>query len=148
MTTASQTDFLTEYTEGFAQLLAAADVGFSWRDFGTQTDGRAPIFLVDVPTDPHKICTLTPTPMDAHPTLTDSAVNLQIRFRAGTDVREVWAMRNATRLVLAGRFPMRLPTGIYISTLTFAYGTSMGQDPSKRWEWADNYRTRASEPRT
>ncbi|HEX4432789.1 MAG TPA: minor capsid protein [Frankiaceae bacterium] len=145
MSAASQTDFLTEYAEGFAQLIAAADIGFSWRDFGTQTDGRAPIFLADVPTGPDVVCTLTPSPMDANPVYTDSAVNLQIRFRAGTDVRQVWALRDPVRKLLAGLFPTRLPTGIYISVLKFAYGTSMGRDASNRWEWADNWRTRATE---
>lgn len=151
MTTASATDFLTEFVEGFAQLLAAeADPaqGFAWDPAGDYADGQTGIFLVDVPTDPDRVVVLTPTPFDAHPTLTDSRVDLQIRLRAGVDVREVWAMRNATRDVLAGRFPMRLPTGVYVSLLDFSYGTSMGREPgTRRFEWAENYRTRASEPR-
>lgn len=146
--TASATDFLTTFTEGFAQLIAGAHVGYAWRDYGSGDPDDAPIFLADVPTGPDRILTLTPTPMAVHPTLNTAAVNLQLRFRAGEDVREVWAMRAATRRVLAGLFPTRLPTGIYISVLTFAYGTPMGIDESRRWMFADNYRTRASETST
>jgi hypothetical protein len=149
---ASATDFLTEYVEGWAQLLATeADPaqGFAWDPAGDYADGQTGIFLHDVPTAPDRVVVLNPTPFDAHPTLTDSRVDLQIRFRAGTDIREVWAMRNASRDVLAGRFPCRLPTGIYVSVLDFSYGTSLGREPgTRRAEWSDVYRTRVSEPRT
>lgn len=146
MSTASATDFLTEYVEGFAQLLAA-ETDLAWQPAGDYPADEAGIFIGTVPASPDKLVALMPTPMDAHPVFTDSAVNLQIRFRAGADIRDTWAMRDQTRRVLAGRFPLLLPTGVYVSTLVFAYGTSMGQDSSKRWEWADNYRTRATEPR-
>lgn len=150
MTAAPATDFLTEYTEGWAQWLAGETdpaQSITWRPDGKYATGKTGIFVATVPTQPDRLITLTPTPFDAHPTLTDARVDLQIRFRAGRDIREVWAMRDATRAVMAGQFPFRLPTGIYVSALDFAYGTSMGQDSSLRWEWVDNYRTRVSEPR-
>jgi hypothetical protein len=148
VTAPSQTDFLTAYTEGFAVLLANAGIGLTWHAAGEYAPTEVGIFIAAVPTSPDKLVTLTPTPMDAHPTLTDSRVDLQIRYRAGQDVRQAWAMRNATRSVLAGRFPVRLPTGVYVSSLVLSYGASLGQDDSRRWSWADNYRTRATEPRT
>lgn len=142
-------EFLRLYTEGFAQLLADdITTPFTWQTSGLYSSGQTGIFIAAVPTSPDRVVTITPIPLDASPTLTDSRVDLQIRFRAGPDIRDVWSMRDASRRVLAARFPLRLPGGIYISRLELAYGGSLGQDDSHRWEWSDSYKTRASEPVT
>lgn len=140
-------DFLTPYAEGYAQLLAAAGIGLSWQTYGSGDPDDAPIFLAVVPTSPDTIVTLTPIPVGAHPTLSDSAMDLQIRFRAGTDIRTLWSVRDAVRYQLASRFPLRLPTGVHVSSMTFGYGASLGQDDSQRWLWSDLWHTSASDPR-
>lgn len=137
--------FLAAYTTGFAQLLAERvdpALNVTWRA-GSYTAGELGIYLATVPTGPDRVIALTPTPTGAHPTLSSSDVLLQTRYRAGANVLDVWAIRDAVRAALTGLFPVELPTGVYVSALTFAYGGSLGQDDNQRWEWADNWRTTA-----
>jgi hypothetical protein len=104
VTAPSQTDFLTAYTEGFAVLLANAGIGLTWHAAGEYAPTEVGIFIAAVPTSPDKLVTLTPTPMDANPTLTDSRVDLQIRYRAGQDVRA--GVGDAQRVPIRARRPV------------------------------------------
>lgn len=145
--TTTAASFLTDYTEGFAQLIAARvdpALAVTWR-VGSYTAGELGIYLARVPTTPDRVITLTPIPTGAGSVLSGADVLLQTRYRAGPDVRDVWAIRDAVRAALTGAFPIRLPTGVYVSTLEFAYGGSLGMDDNQRFEWADNWRTTASD---
>lgn len=145
------TDFLTPYAEGFAQLIAArVDPGLNvaWQASGNYAAGKKGIYIANVPTSPDVIITLTPIPVGGNPLHTSADVDLQVRFRATPDIRDLWTVRDAVRAALAGRFPITLPTGIYVSSLQFGYGAPLGQDDqAKRWMWADLWHTSAADPR-
>ncbi|WP_375490225.1 minor capsid protein [uncultured Jatrophihabitans sp.] len=138
-------DVVTGIGEGAAQLLAHAAVGFSWRT--DSRTGDAPLFIALVPTSPDRVAVLTPALTGGDPVQATTTGTLQLRFRGGQDARDVWGMAAASRRVLRGRFPTRLANGIYIATMSFAYGTSIGRDDANRWEWTDSYRFTATEPR-
>lgn len=143
-------DYTTRFVEGFAQLLAAkVDPSFNvdWQTTGKYATGKVGIFIAAVPTTPDTVITLTPTFSGADPTLSIDRGTLQIRYRAGADIRVLWALRDAVRYVLAGRFPMRLPTGVYVSSLVHASGLPLGQDASQRWSFSDNWSFAATDPR-
>lgn len=138
--TAPPVSFLGQLTEGFAQLLADANIGLSYTANGVYPAGQTGIYIMAVPVTPDRVVTLTPYPSGDDPTLSNSTIGLQIRSRsAGADPRDVMSIDDAVADVLLGNFPLILPTGITVTSLTRGSGVSMGQDDSKRWSWASSY---------
>jgi hypothetical protein len=139
MTTTTPT---RDFVEGFAQLLAAASIGLSWDPALSYTGEQTGIFIASMPPTPARCVVLTPYPIAASPTMSDSTEGLQIRTRsAAADVRDVWALNDAINNYLLGLFPIVLPNGVHVSSLMWTSGGSLGQEPSgaRRWEWSSNY---------
>lgn len=143
--------FLSDFTEGFAQLLAAASIGLTYAD--EYTPDQTGIGLMTWPlglpgADLDNAVALAPYPLVEDPTLGITTLGLQIRSRAaGRDPRAVWAIDDAIAGVLLGRYPLTLPTGVRINTLVKAGSPgSTGVDDSQRWTWLSNYVCSAMHP--
>lgn len=134
--------FTEDFTEGWAQLLAANIAGLAWDPAQSYPAGVTGIFIASMPATPDRCVVLTPYPISADPTLQDSTIGLQIRSRStGPDVRDVWRLDDAVNNYLLGLFPITLPTGVRVASLRFVSGTSLGQEPAgaRRWEWSTNF---------
>lgn len=132
--------FDTDLVAGFAQLLAAADIGLDWHPDGTPYTSGIGIYDSDVPPSPDDVVTLTAYGLGDGPTYADSTRGLQIRVRsAGADPRVSRDMDDAIADVLIGLYPMTLPTGIYVKTLERTSSTPLGQDDNRRWSRSSNY---------
>lgn len=145
-----QVNTLQALAEGVAEQLAAdADeaLAVTWQADGVYTSGHLGIYLAAVPTSPDRIIVLSPRQLTADPTLADAVYGLQTRFRGTQDPRVVWAIRDAVRDVIAGRWPTVLPNGLPIQCVDYSGGGSLGMDSSSRWEWADNWTYRLGEHR-
>lgn len=155
--------YLTDLVEGFAQLLAAGNLGLVWSPSGVYTDGldygQGPygsgdfgtggtaIVVMAIPQSPSRLVSLTPYLLGDNPTLSDSDAGLQIRSRsAAADPRDVFDLDDSIADFLLGNFPLLLPTGISVSTLVRSSAVSLGQDDSKRWEWSSNYALQLHRP--
>jgi hypothetical protein len=141
---------LQALAEGVAQQLAAlADSAqhITWQSSGSYAAGTVGIYMASVPTTPDKIVTLSPRELTAHPTLVDAEYALQIRTRGTPDPRVVWALRDACRDVILGRWPTTLPNGLEIRSVDYAGGGAIGQDASLRWMWSDNFTYQLGEHR-
>jgi len=140
--------FTTQLIEGIAQLLAAdPDGGLSWQSSGVYADGETGIYVLAVPQSPDRIVSLSPAPMKASPTLSDSMFNLQTMSRStGQDPRDVFALDDAVQNVLLGNYPLTLATGVRIGSLQYIGGASGGQDDNNRWLWASRYQLSVHRP--
>lgn len=135
--------FLTDLCEGFAQLIATdADPAqnLAWLTAGVYPSGKTGIYIAHVPPDPNRIVTLTAYGYGDDATYGDTAAGLQVRSRsAGADPRDVYALDDAVADVLLGRYPMTLPTGVYVQTLARSSSTSLGMDDDQRWSHVSNF---------
>lgn len=133
--------FTVALLEGFAQIIADAGIGMAFRHSGqyASADG-IPIFILGIPQSPDEIVTLSPYAYSASGSLSDSEVGLQVRTRSGSDPRRVLVMDDAIQNILLGNYPLKLPTGVVVSTLSYLNGAPLGQDDNNRWEWASSYR--------
>lgn len=141
---------LQALAEGVAEQLAQlADpaLAVAWQPSGVYTADHIGIYLTAVPTSPDRIIVLSPRQITADPTLADSIYGLQTRYRGTQDPRVVWAVRDAVRDVIAGRWPTVLPNGLHVQAVDFAGGGSLGYDDSSRLEYADNWTYRLGEHR-
>jgi len=138
--------FLTQLTEGFAQLLANEDTGFSWQADGVYADGETGIYVEVVPPDPDRVVVLTVTLLTADPTLANSAFNLQARTRASRDPREVYTMDDSIQDQLLGRYPITLANGVRVTTLKYVGGGSLGVDDNQRSQRSSNLQGVAYRP--
>lgn len=139
---------LTSFSEGFAQLLAAASIGLTWSPDGLYTTGQTGIWIARVPTaPPNRVLTLTPYPLTDEPVSAMSEIGLQVRTRsAGPDPRDVFTLDDAVADALLGNFPLVLPNGIRVSTLIRSSSGSLGQDDAHLWNWASNYTAAVNRP--
>lgn len=97
-------------------------------------------YLVTWPSAPDKVATFTPYPVADDPDQAMSTVGVQVRTRwAGENPRAVANYAGAIFDALHGLGPVELAGGVRVSQVLRRSGTSMGQDGSKRWSWADNY---------
>lgn len=148
---APDTSFLTDLCEGVAEYLAAAGLGLSYPppDSGVYAATQTGISIMAVPPTPNRLVVLTPYPLGDDPTLSNSRIGMQIRTRsAGADPRDVLALDDAIADQLLGNYPLRLPTGVHIGTLTRTSAVSLGQDDATppRWGWSSNYRLTVYRP--
>lgn len=144
-------DFLRLFTEGWAQYLADASIGLTWHPTDQYDPATVGIWLAAFPADPtfdaSTAVVLTPYPLADDATLANSTVGLQIKSRApGRDPRAVWALDDKIANRLLGNFPLTLPTGVRIETLTRTSSTSLGQDDKNRWTWSSSYPCQAHRP--
>jgi hypothetical protein len=134
--------------EGFAQLLDDAGTGLTWREDLAYLTGETGMYPMSLPADqPSRAVALAPYPLTADPTLSQSEIGLQIRYRsAGDDVRDVWSMSDKVQNRLLGLFPVTLPTDVRVEALHWTSGGSLGRDDSQRFEWGDNFTARVHRP--
>jgi hypothetical protein len=132
--------FTNGFTVGFAQLLAAADIGLAWSDTAAYSDGDTGLWIADAPIEASRAVILMPYPLTADPTLSQSLIGLQIRSRsAAADIRDAWALDDVTQSVLLGNYPLTLPTGVRVTSLRWTSGASLGVDDANRWSVVSNY---------
>ncbi|MCW2496347.1 minor capsid protein [Jatrophihabitans sp.] len=132
--------FLRLFVEGFAQALADAGIGLTWRPSEPYETGELGIGVMTFPTGLNKAVALTPYPLSDDPALSDSQIGLQVKTRSeSAEPRDVWDLDDAIANVLLGLYPTTLPSGIEIVTLQRTSSTSLGQDESQRWIWSSNY---------
>lgn len=145
--------FVQDLAVGFAELVAAADVGFTWAPSGQYDADQVGIFVADVPDVPDRILVVTPYPLaDPVPGLSNATWGVQFRYRGrpGAGWADVAAMSTVIRSLLRGQFVNagRLPNGQWISMLAWANGGSLGQGERRRWSWQDSFTCQALEPGT
>lgn len=137
--------FTTDLVDGLGHLLAAAGVGLVY-DTAPGT-GQTRLYAMTIPQSPDQVVTLSPFPLTADTTLSQSLMGLQVRSRAaGEDVRVVWALDDAVQDVLLGNYPLTLSTGIQVKTIDYQGGGSLGQDEKSRWMWGANYHLNVYRP--
>jgi len=145
-------EFVREYVEGFAQVLADdPDLGLTWRDADPYDPAEVGIWLAAFPTaaefDQSSAVALTPYGYGDDPAMNDSELGLQIKVRRpGPDPRPCWALDDAIGNVLLGMYPVTLPTGVQVITLQRTSSVSLGMDENQRWTWSSNYGTTVYRP--
>lgn len=137
-------DPTTDLVEGFAQLLAAevdSAQHLTWQASGAYASTATGIYVFAVPATPDRILTLSIYGLGDDAAYGDSDCGLQVRSRSvGADPRDAIALDDAVADVLLGRFPLDLPTGVHVQTLTRLNGPmSLGQDDNLRWSFVSNY---------
>lgn len=144
------TDFQRLFAEGWANYLAAAGLGWTFAD--TYAPGDKAIWRGKFPTGPtfdaSTALALAVYPLADDPNYADSTVGLRLSFRApGQDPNTVMGLDDAAANVLLGNFPLDLPGGVHITTITRVPIGSLGFDEAKnRWTWASSYPCRVLRP--
>ena len=124
---------------GLIQYLADLDL-CAWSPAGVYPATAAGAFLLTVPTSPDRMLALAPYQVMDEPDQAMSTIGIQVRTRwAGSDPRAVLNYAGAIFDALHGLGPVLLPGDVRISQCLRRSSTSMGQDSSRRWSWADNY---------
>jgi hypothetical protein len=132
--------FTNDFTVGFAQLLADAGIGLAWSDSADYAAGDTGIWVADAPLEVARAVILMPYPLTADPTLSQSLIGLQIRSRsAAADIRDAWALDDATQSALLGNYPLLLSTGVRVTSLRWTSGASLGVDDANHWSVVSNY---------
>ncbi len=133
------TDFEGRFLEGFAVLLAAAEVG-KWQPETQYGDADTGIVLGGFPQTPDRVLTLSAYGVDDSPSLSDSVLGLQVRTRwEGEDARGMSPLASAVYNELHGRTGFTLSTGVrVVQCLRRSYG-SLGIDDSRRWRETQNF---------
>lgn len=134
-------NFYGDLVTGYAQILATAGIGLTWRPSAPYVAGDVPIGLMAFPTGFDKAVALAPYPLTAAAAQNEDRVGLQVRTRgaASGDPRDVWQIDAAIGNVLLGLYPVTLPTGIRVESMDDPHGASLGQDEKNRWGWSSNY---------
>lgn len=134
--------FLSDLCLGFAQLLAQ-DGPFRMASI---PGVGVPLYVMSMPDSPVELGSISPYPLSDDPVFGESEVGVQFRFRSGDDPRSVLDIDSAAFDVLAGRWPLTLPTGIRVVRLLPGPAGSLGQDPLHRWGWSRNFTATAFHP--
>lgn len=133
----------TEYKlcVGLIQYLAGLDlVAWSPAAAYPASSSSACAFLQTWPSGPDRVAVFTPYQVADDADQAMSTVGVQVRTRwAGSNPAGVLNYAGAIFDALHGLGPIVLPSGASISQCLRRSGTSMGQDSSQRWSWADNY---------
>lgn len=139
--------FTSDLIDGWAQMLAAADLGLRyplvWHPDGSAyaaTDTG--IGRNTLPLSCNRAVGLTPYGLADDPTMNTSEVGIQVKLRSqAQDPRDVWALDDAIANYLLGRYPFTLPTGIRVVTLQRTAVTGLGQEDGgqQRWLWTASY---------
>ncbi|MEU8950897.1 minor capsid protein [Streptomyces sp. NPDC048489] len=138
--------FLVDLVDGLARLLDAEGVA-TYRPTGIYASGETAITDTVMPDRPDRAVVLTAYDTGDDPTLTDCAVFVQVRTRAGTDPREVADLDEAVFLALHGLSDQRYGTA-RVRLMHRDNSAPLGADASGRFERTSNYTVRAQRPPT
>lgn len=132
--------FSTDLLTGLAQLLEDKSIG-AWRPDGTPyAAGETPIILGDVPQAPDRVITLTAYVVDDDPSLSDSVLGVQARYRTtGREQRATDDLADDVFDAWHGLHDVVLSTGVHVVELLRRSGAPLGKDASNRWSRSDNY---------
>jgi hypothetical protein len=138
--------YTRDLLHGLAQLLAADGVGV-YRDTGVYTDAETGIVIGRVPQSPPAIVALIPYPLTDDPTLSDSVLGLQLRFRVdGYDPRDVTDLADAAFDSLQGHPGANLSPTARLLIAERTSGVPLGEDSNGRPEWSDSYQLTLHRP--
>lgn len=136
--------FATNLLAGAAQLLVGFDIGLAWRASGDYAGVTGdPIFDTMMPDQPGRLVVLATYPLTDDPTRAQSLIGLQYRTRGATkDPHEVRDLDDAIWDRLLGNYPLTLPNGLRIATLSSGPRTGPGQEQggARRWICTSNVR--------
>ncbi|MFD3749757.1 minor capsid protein [Streptomyces cyaneofuscatus] len=135
--------YTVDLLEGLAELMADEGLGV-YRPDAPTVQGEVPIVLGAMPEEPARVYVLTPYPVEDTDT-TDAITAVQIRYRAGADLREVWGLADGAFRLLHERRSYRL-RGIYVALSWRESAGLMGQDTSGRNELTSNFYFRTTRP--
>lgn len=131
---------------GLATLLAA-DTSFTYRDTGAYADTETGVVIGTVPQNPPSLVVLIPYPLTDDPTLSDSVMGLQLRFRVGThDPRDVTDLADEAFDVLHGHPAVDLSSTARLLFAERVSGVPLGEDTNGFPEWSDNYQLTLHRP--
>ncbi|NEC45764.1 minor capsid protein [Streptomyces sp. SID8016] len=135
--------YTVDLLEGLAALMAGEGLGV-YRSDAPIRPGETPIILGAMPEEPARVYVLTPYPVEDTDT-TDAITAVQIRYRAGPDLREVWALADGAFRLLHERRSYRL-RGVYVALSWRESAGLMGQDTHGRQELTSNFYFRTTRP--
>ncbi|MFD6421551.1 minor capsid protein [Streptomyces sp. NPDC060198] len=135
--------YTVDVVEGLAELLTAEALGV-YRPTGLIKPDETPIVLGPMPEEPARVYVLTPYPVEDTGT-TDAITAVQIRYRAGPDLREVWDMADAAFRLLHERRSYRL-RDVYVALSWRESAGAMGQDTHGRQELTSAFYFRTTRP--
>lgn len=131
---------------GLATLLASSTT-FVYRDTGAYAATETGIVIGTVPQGPPAVVCLIPYPLTDDPTLSDSVMGLQIRFRVGThDPRDVTDLADEAFDALHGHPAVNLSTTARLLIAERISGVPLGEDANGHPEWSDNYQLTLHRP--
>ena len=131
---------------GLAQLLTADGVGV-YRDSGVYTETETGIIIGTVPQSPPAIVALIPYALFDDPTLSDSVLGLQLRFRSGTyDPRDVLDLADAAFDSLQGHPGVDLSATARLLIAERTSSIPLGENASGFPESADSYQLMLHRP--
>lgn len=131
---------------GLAQELQDAGIA-QWNPEGIYQRGDLPITVGLLPQGFDRAIALTVYGSEDDPTLADSVLLLQARFRAGPHPDDVNDLAAAVFELLQGRERFTL-SGVPIVSARRLSWAGLGMDDNRRWERTDNYRLHTHNPTT
>lgn len=141
--------FTRDLLTGFAELLAA-DTGspFAWSDTADYTAGQLGLWLGDLPADTDRGVALMTYPLAAAPVQSTATTGVQFLSRGarGAGVFDAMGLDDAMQNALGGRFPILLPTGVYVASLVWTSGAPLGVDELSRWSVSSNFTATVRRP--
>ncbi|QRV28817.1 hypothetical protein I6J39_16985 [Streptomyces californicus] len=135
--------YTVDLLQGLAELMAGGGLGV-YRPDAPIRPGETPIILGAMPEEPARVYALTPYPVEDTDT-TDAITAVQIRYRAGPDLREVWALADGAFRLLHERRSYRLRS-VYVALSWRESAGPMGQDTHGRHELTSNFYFRTTRP--
>lgn len=133
-------DILTAVTKAVIARLDDAGVGWDSSTGGTQ--GARPLLTVKVkPPDPDRIIAVTAYSRTASPdmSLKNTAISVQLWIRGAPDgLLDPESIVSSAFDALHGQHHVTWG-GLVIDRCAHAYGSPMGPDDQRRWEWSENY---------
>lgn len=140
------TDFVSDFLTGWAMDFDANGLAV-WEPSGVYDFTVCGIGLHGLLTDNPTCIGLSAYPLTEDPTLGIASLGIQVMARvASQDVRDVRALIGPIEEHVLGRYPITLPSGVRINTLTAGPSTSLGMDDSQRQIWASSYPCTAMRP--
>ncbi len=134
----------TDLLDGVASLLASR-TAWTYDRTGFYTAAQTGIVHVVVPAAPDRVVVLTPYLPDDDPTLSDSQVRVQVRFRGTRDYRVASDMNDAAFDILQN-LPRSILNGVTVVGAWRTSGAYIGPDSNGRHEFTANYRFQTHRP--
>lgn len=130
----------TRLLTGLAELLHAGGAG-TWSPSGSVEDPNTGIYLIRVPESPLKIISLRTYDLDDDPKLSDMAMMVQVRTRAGKAPLDVLDVSGAAYRVLHGleRVFVCAAEPLHVIQMFRESEADVGPDERGNWERTENY---------